>query len=1524
MFLSSRLVAALCLGVACAGCVDANEKVVLNPDGSGRFTVDALVQTRALVPLRQALGRVTARAGADMDPDHMLLAMIRSARGVDVWTTARVETTAAGEAHYELAGYFRKFAAFRAPNVLSAVGEAFGMDSTVFAFVDVGRADWTRVKGGNIRIDYDSFTSEKHHAAGRAGAALPPLTPEEQQQVTSNRMMFTMMNTVLSPLLEHGRVRFELAVPGTIVDSGLFSAPERDRATLAISLHGMLDAVGTAVQSDTLSRWLLASARGGGRDSSARPDFQLPAAFDTLMSVRLFGRCAPMRLEFHPGAPRFDYAAERAAALAARPAGLDERIAAASAERAPAGAGEVIREPEFNCAFTVPPGWSRYQSEKAALPGTISIRRGALIAMLVPEKMAVADLATVGDALLGNFTVRYTLEHSTSERVTRAGLPYLHMRSVLSQQDEPTTRLYIEHWITARGGFVWPISTIGIASDSLEVHDAARLVVAGFQVLDTTVTVERPADVDRPQWGYALRGAEPGWSVVPPSSKHSALIDLFLTTVTEGVAIVPLRFEGAPPDLPALTRGLIAVLDLKEKAGAEYRRGPWQTPLGEGQQLGTDRTVDGAPYHYTLRIARGRHAAFMLAGWWRNPGGDSARVQRTLDAIVLREPTGPGPALAATQRTAFGLALNDIALSYGSRDDHASAAAWHRAAFEQAGRDPVLLYNVGFSLRANGRDKEALAYLAPRLEKVEDRADLRQLVAELQLAAGDTLVAQRSFLRATDLGLDDEDVLYAWASHLSEQGRPDLGEQACAAWEARHPTVNVRRWHAELVREQGDTTRALGMMRALAAEHPEDLGLGHALARTLFATGDFTGAADVARRLLASNPDDVRSLLDLGWTQMARLWYREAKATFEKAVKLAPDDTEAATGVRRANEALGQGDHVNTTTPLAAVPLPNEIRDAAAARLPALFGQGYPAVTLLNAHGYQFAAGQPVRHTLHRRYKVLTQAGAASYGTLEFPFHPGRERIYINHIEVRDSTGGAPVTSANEDAYVIDPQNSIPDGSKVLHAQVQGVKPGCTIDVQLTYEYLDARTPFEFERVLFADGNPDAVMAVYLAGDTTRVHSDLAHGAGVRRVARRDLAAWIAQPAYLERREPWSTRLEDRAPRLALGPVDSSWASSARAYLSDLRALLAPDAQITALAGKLTAGATTDRERIARLARHVQQQVQYRAVAFGPRARIPLAAGKVLAQRFGDCKEQALLLHQLLTAAGIHSALALVNTEWRIVPALPSLDQFDHMVVMVPALGPDWLLDPTDKTLQLEAYRAHDLGQSHALLLDAADPRLIAPAGHDRSGVELASRSEVHADGRDWVVHEVVTMGGYEAAWYRGYFQRLNESDRQQNVQNLLDAGGSAQVRKVDVGELEDPAAPVVLTIDYVLPNAITPDGTHASAAVPCLLARRFMAVPFVADRSHEFELDYPLHVVDDVVLKLPAPPTRGGAAGPVHGETAFDRWEVSRTAGTTPSELELHLEFQGLDGIHPPARYREFRDAWAAPIDALGARIEW
>src|SRR5439155_22130028 len=136
----------------------------------------------------------------------------------------------------------------------------------------------------------------------------------------------------------------------------------------------------------------------------------------------------------------------------------------------------------------------------------------------------------------------------------------------------------------------------------------------------------------------------------------------------------------------------------------------------------------------------------------------------------------------------------------------------------------------------------------------------------------------------------------------------------------------------------------------------------------------------------------------------------------------------------------------------------------------------------------------------------------------------------------------------------------------------------------------------------------------------------------------------------------------------------------------------------------------SEADKIAALLRHVQQDYVYRAVEFGRRARVPQPVAAVLHNHFGDCKDHALLLHQLLGAAGIQSHLALVRANDVLITEMPSLDQFDHVIVFVPPTQTEpraRIVDCTDKGSGLG--NGNPYSRTHeALLLAPAKPRLIA------------------------------------------------------------------------------------------------------------------------------------------------------------------------------------------------------------------------
>lgn len=100
-------------------------------------------------------------------------------------------------------------------------------------------------------------------------------------------------------------------------------------------------------------------------------------------------------------------------------------------------------------------------------------------------------------------------------------------------------------------------------------------------------------------------------------------------------------------------------------------------------------------------------------------------------------------------------------------------------------------------------------------------------------------------------------------------------------------------------------------------------------------------------------------------------------------------------------------------------------------------------------------------------------------------------------------------------------------------------------------------------------------------------------------------------------------------------------------------------------------GAADKRRRIEALAGFARRQVRYVAVEVGIGGYRPHSPQQVMERLWGDCKDKALLLVDLLKEAGIEAypALARLDPDGRVDRDFPSPYQFNHMIVAVPAAG---------------------------------------------------------------------------------------------------------------------------------------------------------------------------------------------------------------------------------------------------------------
>ena len=135
-----------------------------------------------------------------------------------------------------------------------------------------------------------------------------------------------------------------------------------------------------------------------------------------------------------------------------------------------------------------------------------------------------------------------------------------------------------------------------------------------------------------------------------------------------------------------------------------------------------------------------------------------------------------------------------------------------------------------------------------------------------------------------------------------------------------------------------------------------------------------------------------------------------------------------------------------------------------------------------------------------------------------------------------------------------------------------------------------------------------------------------------------------------------------------------------------------------------------DNDLFANLAiRFVQNDVRYLGLEIGANTHRPHPPAEVFNQRFGDCKDKALLLSVILQQQGIPAFVALVNTTTRsqLINTSPSPGVFDHAITAIQRSGGEFLfVDPTIQGQRGELTSLYIPAYGYALLLRDGEKKL--------------------------------------------------------------------------------------------------------------------------------------------------------------------------------------------------------------------------
>ncbi|HEY6767018.1 MAG TPA: DUF3857 domain-containing protein [Candidatus Sulfotelmatobacter sp.] len=504
----------------------------------------------------------------------------------------------------------------------------------------------------------------------------------------------------------------------------------------------------------------------------------------------------------------------------------------------------------------------------------------------------------------------------------------------------------------------------------------------------------------------------------------------------------------------------------------------------------------------------------------------------------------------------------------------------------------------------------------------------------------------------------------------------------------------------------------------------------------------------------------------------------------------------------------------------AQTPQNGHVADIAAVANGRYYSQESYVVEHMQSH-YIFENDGTGRRETVARIRVQSEAGVQQWGQLQLGYNSANERVEIPYVRVLKQDGS--VVKAGDDAVQdisapVEHEAPVYTDYRQKHITVPGLRPGEILEYKFVTVVHTAFAPHEFWTQYSFDQtnivlNEEFVIDIP-GGRAAKLKTKPGMDAKISDETGRKIYRWTS--SHLEREDEKDKnknkdkdkakedkdkdqrregqgkkkKPDDDRPDIQLTTF-ANWEEVGRWYANLEKDRRVPSAEVRAKATELTSGLKTDLDKTEALYDFVAKNFRYVSLSLGEGRYQPHAAGDVLHNQYGDCKDKHTLLESLLEAEGMHASSVLINSSRKLDPDIPSPSQFDHVITLLP-LGKEqvWM----DTTSEVAPFRllAYSLRHKQALVIPAADLSAAAaphleetPTNTPMPDVELSEiDGKINEIGK-LEAHVHYTFRGDEELVLRSVFRRVPEADWKRVVENV-NAGMGGDISNL---KISDPAA---------------------------------------------------------------------------------------------------------------------------------------
>jgi Domain of Unknown Function with PDB structure (DUF3857)/Protein of unknown function (DUF2569) len=338
--------------------------------------------------------------------------------------------------------------------------------------------------------------------------------------------------------------------------------------------------------------------------------------------------------------------------------------------------------------------------------------------------------------------------------------------------------------------------------------------------------------------------------------------------------------------------------------------------------------------------------------------------------------------------------------------------------------------------------------------------------------------------------------------------------------------------------------------------------------------------------------------------------------------------------------------------------------------------------------------------------------------------------------------------------------------------------------------------------------------------------------------------------------------------------------------------------------------------------RFVQDEVRYLGLELGVNTHQPHPPAETFTQRFGDCKDKALLLTTILQQQGIPAYAALLNTDTRseLTHVAPSAGAFDHAIVAI--------AQPSGSYAFIDPTRSYQRGNLNDLYIPAYGYALVLREGE--TGLRTITPGRIN----DYTITESLDAAYYDTSHFsitsiysggaadelRQLFAETSRKDLEENYRKYYQSlfNDIHQEGKITYSEDSDKNI-VTVTKHYAVPqlwNTEKSGKRYFSYKVNIL--EQNIPDPSKAVDNTPLALTYPFNVHYTLDLALPDDWEFGDGELHIHNEA----FQFDFTPEVHGSNMTLHYNFRTLQDHIPASALRQYKKDYDNMLDRISFEL--